>query len=110
MVSVLKRHPEISVRSPKGINKAHARVTEESIRLWFHELDIILAQEGHMDILPKSERIFNGNESGFSLCPKTGRVLGQKVIEISTKLKPATKNIALQYSQHSTLLVRCARY
>lgn len=77
-VNFLKRHPEITVRSAEGINKARARVTEESIRLWFRELEIFLAQEGHLDILTEPERIFNADESGFSLCPKTGKVLGPK--------------------------------
>lgn len=77
-VNFLKRHPEITVRSAEGINKARARVTEESIRLWFRELEIFLAQEGHLDILTEPERIFNIDESGFSLCPKTGKVLGPK--------------------------------
>ncbi|XP_045501117.1 uncharacterized protein LOC123698513 [Colias croceus] len=77
-LNFLKRHPEISVRSAEGINKARARVTEESIRLWFRELEIFLQQEGHSDILEDPNRMFNGDESGFSLCPKSGKVLGPK--------------------------------
>ncbi|KAL4702590.1 hypothetical protein ACJJTC_016066 [Scirpophaga incertulas] len=72
------RHPEISVRSAEGINKTCAWVTEVSIRLWYRDLKTFLAQEGHLDVLEEPKRIFNGDESGFSLCLKTGKVPGPK--------------------------------
>ncbi|XP_072390016.1 uncharacterized protein [Diabrotica undecimpunctata] len=74
----LKRHPEISQREAEGINRARASVTEESIRSWFTTLQKYLEDNGFQDILEDSSRIFNGDESGFSLCPKTGKVLGPK--------------------------------
>ncbi|KAJ0181661.1 hypothetical protein K1T71_002383 [Dendrolimus kikuchii] len=57
--SFLKRHPNISIREPEGINNARAAVTETHI---FEDPD----------------RIFNGDETGFSLCPKSGKVLGPR--------------------------------
>lgn len=77
-MNFLKRNPEISLRSAESINKARARVTEESIRLWFRELENFLKETGHQEVLECPERIFNGDESGFSLCPKTGKVLGPR--------------------------------
>ncbi|CAK1588131.1 unnamed protein product, partial [Parnassius mnemosyne] len=74
----LKRNPEISVRAAESINKARARVTEEHIRQWFRELQTFLSESGQSDILTQPDRIFNADESGFSLCPKTGKVLGPK--------------------------------
>lgn len=74
----LKRHPEISLREAEGINKARATVTEESIRLWFRELEKFLHDNNLSEILGHPNRIFNGDESGFALCPKTGKVLAPK--------------------------------
>lgn len=74
----LKRHPQISQRTAEGINKARTRVTEESIRLWFRELTQFLTESNNLDILESPERIFNADESGFALCPKTGKVLGPR--------------------------------
>ncbi|CAK1579754.1 unnamed protein product [Parnassius mnemosyne] len=77
-INFMKRHPEISQRSAEGINKARARITEESIRRWFGELESFLVETNNRDILESPERIFNGDESGFALCPKTGKVLGPR--------------------------------
>ncbi|KAJ8929563.1 hypothetical protein NQ314_017726 [Rhamnusium bicolor] len=74
----LRRHPEISLRESEGINKARAVVTEQSIRLWFSELRKFLEENNIMDIFDDPDRILNGDESGFSLCPKTGKVLAPK--------------------------------
>ncbi|KOB70151.1 Uncharacterized protein OBRU01_15785 [Operophtera brumata] len=60
------------------MNKARARVTEESIRVWFRTLEAFLVESNHRDILECPERIFNGDESGFAFCPKTGKVLGPR--------------------------------
>lgn len=74
----LKRNPEISVRAAESINKARSRITEEHIRQWFRELESFLSESGQSDILNHPERIFNADESCFSLCPKTGKVLGPR--------------------------------
>lgn len=74
----LKRHPEISQREAEGINKARALITEESIRSWFCSLRKYLEDNNFQDVLDDPNRMFNGDESGFSLCPKTGKVLGPK--------------------------------
>lgn len=74
----LKRHPEISQREAEGINKAKALVIEEYIRSWFRTLRKYLEDNNALDILENLCRIFNGDESGFSLCPKTGKLLGPK--------------------------------
>jgi hypothetical protein len=47
----LRRHPEISVREPEGINKARAVVTEQSIRFWFSELQNFLEENNILDIV-----------------------------------------------------------
>lgn len=74
----LKRNPEISVREAESINKARATITEEFIRSWFRELQNFLKENHIEDVMTDPSRIYNGDESGFSLCPKTGKVLAPR--------------------------------
>ncbi|KAJ8940863.1 hypothetical protein NQ314_010550 [Rhamnusium bicolor] len=74
----LRRHPEIRARTAETINKARATVTQEHIRSWLRELKSYLLEIHAADLLEDPSRIFNGDESGFSLCPKTGKVPGPK--------------------------------
>ncbi|KAK9753014.1 CENP-B N-terminal DNA-binding domain [Popillia japonica] len=76
--NLLKRNPEISLREAESINKARAVKTEESIKKWFSELNTYLEENNLLDILNDPDRVFNGDEAGFSLCPKSGKVLGPK--------------------------------
>lgn len=46
----LKRHPEISIREPEGVNNARAAVTETRIRSWFKELREYVASINALDI------------------------------------------------------------
>ncbi|KAJ8927279.1 hypothetical protein NQ314_020282 [Rhamnusium bicolor] len=69
---------EISVREAEGISKARAVVTEESIRSWFKDLNEFLDKNHCKEIMKNPQRVFNGDESGFMLCPKTGKVLAPR--------------------------------
>ncbi|XP_030748956.1 uncharacterized protein LOC115877032 [Sitophilus oryzae] len=77
-LSFLKRHPVIATREAESINKARAVITEEGIRLWFADLKNYLVKNNCDDILEDPDRILNGDETGFSLCPKTGKVLAPR--------------------------------
>ncbi|KAJ8965728.1 hypothetical protein NQ314_003934 [Rhamnusium bicolor] len=66
-LNFLKRHPEISLREAEGINKARALVTEESIRKWFKDLQSYLQDNNFAEVMEDPRRVFNGDESGFSL-------------------------------------------
>nr|CAI5846043.1 unnamed protein product [Callosobruchus analis] len=74
----LKRHPEISIREAEGINRSRSLVTEEFIRSWFKDLTSFLEKNNWIDVMEDPTRIFNADESGFSLCPKTGKVLAPR--------------------------------
>lgn len=76
--SFLRRHPEISVREAEGINNARAAVTETRVRLWFKDLREYIQSIDALDIFEDPDRIFNGDETGFSLCPKSGKILGPR--------------------------------
>lgn len=74
----LRRHPDVSVREPEGINNARAAVTETRIRCWFNDLREYIKSIDVLDIFEDATRIFNGDETGFSLCSKSCKVLGTK--------------------------------
>lgn len=90
-VKFLARNNEVSLKNAEGINKARAQVTEESIRLWFRELEEYLDSIHQKDILDDPKRIFNGDESGFALCPKTGKVLGPRGFKNLYQIKPSSE-------------------
>jgi hypothetical protein len=66
----LRRHVEISGRTPGGLTAASACVSEENIRGWFKSVEDILKEENVFDVLSDSERVFNSDETNFMLCPK----------------------------------------
>ncbi|KAJ3665730.1 hypothetical protein Zmor_001210 [Zophobas morio] len=72
----LKRHPEIKQKHAESLSKARAAVTQDRIHRWFDEILDYFKENNLQDILRDPTRIFNGDESGFMLCPKSGNVLG----------------------------------
>lgn len=76
--SFLRRNPELSERTPENISKGRAAVTEEGIRKWFAELMKHLEEINASDILTDPDRIFNGDETSFYICPKTGKVIAPR--------------------------------
>ncbi|XP_020298074.1 uncharacterized protein LOC109862427, partial [Pseudomyrmex gracilis] len=74
----LKRHPEIGLKYAEVLSRSRASVTEENIRQWFAELKTYLEKENASDILSNSSRIYNMDETGMQLCPKTGKLLGAR--------------------------------
>ncbi|KAI4460722.1 hypothetical protein MML48_5g00012127 [Holotrichia oblita] len=72
----LKRHPRIKQKHAESVSKARATVTQDRIEAWFDEIHQFLKQEKLDGILEDESRIFNGDETGFMLCPKSGKVLG----------------------------------
>ncbi|CAH0723593.1 unnamed protein product, partial [Brenthis ino] len=76
--NVLRRHPKIRVREPESINKAREAVRESLIKKWFTDLECFLIERGVIDIMNDPDRILNADETGVSLCPKSGKVLAPK--------------------------------
>ena len=75
----MKRHPQISIRNPRQLGKERAVITPAKIEAWFHDFQHFIDTEvGDKSILKDPSRLYNADESGFSLCPKTGNVLGLK--------------------------------
>ena len=78
----LRRHPSVVMRTPEPLQLARAKAcTEEAIRKWYVEFEQILDVHGVCD--PSS--IWNADETGCPLCPRTGKVLASLVQRMSTK-------------------------
>lgn len=76
--SFLNRNPAVRLKHAEIISKARAAVTETSIRAWFAELRSYLEDEQALDVLMDPSRIFNLDETGVSMCPKSGKVLSDR--------------------------------
>lgn len=59
------------------MTSASGNVSEENIKKWFNDIHAF-SDEKLVDILNDPERIFNGDETGFSLCLKSKSVLGPR--------------------------------
>lgn len=72
----MRRHSHLSLKNAEALEKYRSQLTEEYIHSWFSDLELFLKHCSATDILNDPSRIINADESGFSLCPKTGKVLG----------------------------------
>ena len=69
----LKRHPKVSVRVPQALQSCRASAcTTDALDRWFVGYEQFLLTH---DLVDSPERIWNCDESGFPLCPKSGKVI-----------------------------------
>lgn len=112
--SFMRRHPEISLRIPESLDKSRARLTEELIKSWFRELEIYVESKGTVYILSCPTRIFNGDERGFSLCLKSGKVLGlrgyRNLLEVKKGNEKDNITVLVTFSADGTLCPPCVVY
>jgi hypothetical protein len=71
-VNFLKRHPDLACLATEDFKKGQP--TEESIRIWFSELESFLREGNNKNILECPERIFNADERRFTVCSVTGEI------------------------------------
>ncbi|KAL8563331.1 hypothetical protein ACOMHN_039668 [Nucella lapillus] len=74
MLAFFKRHTVVSERMAQPLGRERAVVTRDGLSAWFGDM------KEYVDgidppLLSSPERIFNADESGFSICPKTKRVI-----------------------------------
>ncbi|KAL8574765.1 hypothetical protein ACOMHN_035882 [Nucella lapillus] len=74
MLAFFKRHTVVSERMAQPLGRERAVVTRDGLSAWFGDM------KEYVDgidptLLSCPERIFNADESGFSICPKTKRVI-----------------------------------
>ncbi|KAI4466382.1 hypothetical protein MML48_3g00005845 [Holotrichia oblita] len=71
-------HPKVSIRTSEAVTAASAAVSDQDIRHWFQNIEIYLKDNGYFQILSDPSRVFNGDETNFQLCPKSGKVIAIK--------------------------------
>lgn len=76
--SFLRRHPILTVRTPEAVTNASGNVSELDIRKWFQNIEVYLNEKNYFDVLADPSRVYNGDETCFQLCPKSGKVLAPK--------------------------------
>jgi hypothetical protein len=65
-------------RTSEAVTAASSVVSEENIRKWFDEVQEYVREKNLEEVMDDPSRIFNGDETGFQICPSTGSVLAQK--------------------------------
>lgn len=75
----VKRHPELGERTPQQLAKERAVITPQKVERWFQEFCDFMAEViADPSIWNDPSRWFNADESGFPLCPKSGKVLSPR--------------------------------
>lgn len=91
----LNRHPQISVRTPQALETQRAKAcTPSAINKWYADYEQFLLTN---DLIDKPNQIWNCDESGFSLCPKSRKVLaprGAKTVYYSSSSKGQITTLA----------------
>jgi hypothetical protein len=62
-------------RMSEAVTAASSCMSEENIRKWFDEVQEYVRENNLEEVTVEPPRIFNGEETGFQICPSTGRVL-----------------------------------
>ena len=65
-------------RTSEAVTAASSCVSEQNIRKWFDEVQDYIRENNLEEVMNDPFRIFNGDETGFQMCPSTGRVLAEK--------------------------------
>nr|CAI5859377.1 unnamed protein product [Callosobruchus analis] len=60
------------------VTSGSACVSEQDIRNWFARIHEYFKQKGLLEVRNDLSRIFNSDESGFQICPSTGKVFATK--------------------------------
>ncbi|XP_062698832.1 uncharacterized protein LOC134284219 isoform X2 [Aedes albopictus] len=74
----MRRHPQLTLRTPEAVSSASAKVSEQDIRSWFRTVENYLTENNLADILDDPSRILNGDETGFCMNASPKKVLATK--------------------------------
>ena len=81
----LGRHPAISEKQAESITRSRGALTEGCIRGWFKDAREYFTSKKIDYILSDPTKQYNGDETGFQLDPKTGKILGPKGESVYTE-------------------------
>ena len=71
----LKRHPEISLCSPEQLKLSRASTcSQERLSVWYNDYESFLKKNS----ISNPDQIWNADETGCPLCPKSGKVLAMR--------------------------------
>lgn len=75
-----ERHPELTIRTTIQFGKERAIISREKVNRWFDDFkNYIMYEVKDPSVLTDPTRIYNADESGFSLCASKGsKVVGSK--------------------------------
>ena len=65
-------------RTSEAVTAASSCVSEKNIKKWFDEVKEYIKDNNLEEVMNDPSRIFNGDETGFQICPSTGCVLAEK--------------------------------
>lgn len=74
----MRRHSELTFRTPESVISASAKVSEADIRKWFGTVFDYLIEHDLIDALYDPSRILNGDETGFVMNSSPKKVLATK--------------------------------
>ena len=74
----MKWHPELLVKMSNILSRERCQVSYDNLIYWFQELDTYLKEVGKHKILDDPTQIYNADESGFPLAPKSKKVIALK--------------------------------
>ncbi|CAL4124319.1 unnamed protein product [Meganyctiphanes norvegica] len=95
------RYPMIVYRTPENLSTAQKSVRGSIVKQWFSDVVSYLSENNLADILDDHTRIYNLDETGFSISPNSGKVLPVKGDKLcfakvsKTAKKNAKKNITM---------------
>lgn len=76
--SFLKRHPQISLRTPESLTRAAAVVPASRITRFFESFKAFLEKENLLHVLARPDAFYNLDETNFELNPEVKRVFAKK--------------------------------
>lgn len=72
----LRRNPQLSIRTPQALQICRAKAcSPETMNKWYADYEQFLLVN---DLLDKPSRIWNCDESGFAMCPRSNKVLAPR--------------------------------